>query len=106
MTTLLENRCRPLKGPPLAESACSDLLRQVPQWAVVDGRLVREFTFADWTAMMAFVQAVGWLAHREDHHPELQVHWGRCRVAWHTHSVGGLSLNDFICAAKVDALAP
>ena len=53
---------------------------------------------------MAFVNAVAWLSHREDHHPELQVGYNRCRVEYWTHAIGGLSENDFICAAKLDAL--
>ena len=55
---------------------------------------------------MAFVNAVAWVAHVEDHHPELLVSYGGCRVRFNTHSVGGISVNDFICAAKVDALLP
>ena len=53
---------------------------------------------------MAFVNAVAWIAHREDHHPDLLVSYNRCTVRFNTHSVGGLSINDFICAAKVDGL--
>ena len=56
--------------------------------------------------MMGFVNAVAWLVQVEDHHPELHIGWGRCSVHWRTHSVGGLSINDFICAAKLDALQP
>jgi len=55
---------------------------------------------------MSFVNAVAWLAQREDHHPDLHLGWGWCNVRWTTHSVGGLSMNDFICAAQVDALQP
>ena len=53
---------------------------------------------------MAFVNAVAWLAHREDHHPDMTVSFNQCRVAYSTHAISGLSENDFICAAKVDAL--
>ena len=55
---------------------------------------------------MAFVNAVAWIAHREDHHPDLAVSYNRCTVRLNTHSVGGISRNDFICAAQVDALLP
>ena len=82
------------------------LQAQLPGWAVVDGALQRQFAFSDYAQMMGFVNAVAWLAQREDHHPELLVNWGRCTVRWHTHSVAGLSINDFICAAQVDALLP
>lgn len=53
---------------------------------------------------MAFVNAIAWIAHREDHHPDLEVGYSKCRVRYSTHDVGGLSLNDFISAAKVDHL--
>ena len=53
---------------------------------------------------MAFVNAVAWIAHKEDHHPDMEVGYNKCRVRYSTHSVGGLSLNDFICASKVDGL--
>jgi len=54
---------------------------------------------------MAFVNAAAWIAHTEDHHPELEVGYNRCRVRYTTHAIGGLSENDFICAAKIAALA-
>jgi 4a-hydroxytetrahydrobiopterin dehydratase len=54
---------------------------------------------------MAFVNAVASIAHREDHHPDLSVHYDRCVVAWSTHSAGGVTLNDLICAARTDAVA-
>jgi 4a-hydroxytetrahydrobiopterin dehydratase len=53
---------------------------------------------------MAFVNALAWISHREDHHPDLAVGYNQCRVTYWTHAVGGLSENDFICAAKCDAL--
>ena len=79
-------------------------LPAVPQWAVVDGALERSFNFADFHHTMAFVNAVAWIAQREDHGPDLFVTWTICRVRFNTHDVKGLSLNDFICAAQVDAL--
>jgi 4a-hydroxytetrahydrobiopterin dehydratase len=80
-------------------------LQEVPQWAVVDGALERCFTFADFHRTMAFVNAVAWIAQQEDHGPDLFVNWTTCRVRFNTHDVQGLSLNDFICAAKVNALS-
>ena len=79
-------------------------LQEAPQWAVVDGALERSFSFADFQRTMAFVNAVAWIAQQEDHGPDLYVNWTTCRVRFNTHDVQGLSLNDFICAAKVDAL--
>ena len=79
-------------------------LPEVPQWAVVDGALERTFGFTDFQHTMAFVNAVAWIAQQENHGPDLFVNWTSCRVRFNTHDVQGLSLNDFICAAKVDAL--
>ena len=53
---------------------------------------------------MAFVNAVAWIAHQEDHHPDLEVGYNRCHVRYSTHAIGGLSANDMICAAKIDDL--
>jgi len=75
-------------------------------WSLVDGALEKRFDFADFHHTMAFVNAVAWIAHGEDHHPDLLVSYNRCTVRFNTHSVGGISINDFICAAKVDALLP
>jgi 4a-hydroxytetrahydrobiopterin dehydratase len=103
---LINQHCRPATGSPLTDGEILKLLPQVPGWAVVDGTLQKSFPFTDYARMMSFVNAVAWLAQREDHHPDLHVGWGRTTVRWRTHSVGGLSVNDFICAAHVDALAP
>lgn len=98
--------CRPQHGPPLAGDALLRLLASTPQWSLVEGLLERRFEFQDFHATMAFVNAVAWIAHREDHHPDLLVGHGHCTVRWRTHSAGGLTLNDFVCAARVDALEP
>ena len=73
-------------------------------WRVIDGALEKSFDFADFHQTMAFVNAVAFMAHREDHHPELQLSYKRCTVRWQTHDVAALSASDFFCAAKVDAL--
>ena len=66
------------------------------------GSISRTFRFDDYHRTLAFVNAVAWIAHREDHHPDLEVGYDRCRVRYATHDVGGLSENDFILAAKFD----
>ena len=83
-----------------------DLLPQIPGWELSEGgqALSRTFRFKDYYATMAFVNALAWIAHREDHHPDLGVHYDRAVVRFSTHDVGGLSENDFICAAKTSAL--
>lgn len=73
-------------------------------WRVEGLRLEREFRFPDFHATMAFVNALAWIAHRADHHPDMTVGYNRCHVQWSTHSAGGLTLKDLICAAQVDAL--
>lgn len=106
MTALSDQHCRALTGAPLTAAEQAPLLAQVPGWVVADGALQRSFAFDDFASTMAFVNAVAWLAQRQDHHPDLQLSWGRCVVRWRTHSVGGLSINDYICAARVDAMLP
>ena len=64
----------------------------------------RLFEFSNFHETMAFVNALAWIAHREDHHPDLEVGYRRCLVRYRTHAIGGLSENDFICAAKVERL--
>jgi len=109
MTTardLSRRSCTPCrKGtPPLADEQAAALLAALPGWQREGGTLRKAYAFKDYYETMAFVNAVAWISHREDHHPDLAVGYDRCVVAYSTHAVGGLSENDFICAAKVDAL--
>ncbi len=106
MNELATRRCGPLPAgtPPLRRDQIDSMLASLPGWAIQNGALVKTFSFADYYETLAFVNALAWIAHREDHHPELVVGYNRCRVEYSTHSVGGLSENDFICAAKVEAL--
>jgi 4a-hydroxytetrahydrobiopterin dehydratase len=103
MTALAARHCTP-KVAKLDAAAAAALLVEVPGWAVENGVLAKTFAFADYHRTMAFVNAVAWIAHREDHHPDMSVSYNRCRIEWSTHSVGGLSENDFICAAQVEAM--
>ena len=103
---LCDQRCQPLKG---AEHALSDeqidtFLAKLPGWKRDGDGIRKAFKFDDYHHTMAFVNAVAWIAHREDHHPDMIVGYNRCGVFFSTHDVGGLSKNDMICAAKVDAL--
>lgn len=79
-------------------------LARAPGWTLNKGAIERRYDFADFHQTMAFVNALAWIAHREDHHPDMALSYNRCVVRFNTHSVGGISINDFICAAKVDAL--
>jgi 4a-hydroxytetrahydrobiopterin dehydratase len=100
--------CKPLRGPEhaLKQEEIAALLPALPGWALApDGsELRKDFKFADFSGALAFVNALGWIAERENHHPDLELGWGRCRVRFSTHDVGGISHNDFICAAKTEAL--
>lgn len=104
---LARRRCRALPAGtrPMSASAIADLLPLVGGWRLAAGSLRKTFRFADFHHTMAFVNAVAWIAHREDHHPELAVSFNRCTIAYNTHSVGGISMNDFICAARINALS-
>jgi 4a-hydroxytetrahydrobiopterin dehydratase len=103
MSNLAARHCKP-SVTKLTDAEAATLLPQLPGWAIEGGKLAKTFGFRDYHATMAFVNAAAWIAHQEDHHPDLAVSYNRCRVEWNTHSVGGLSENDFICAARVDAL--
>lgn len=76
----------------------------LPGWEAAGDELTRTFRFDDYYRTIAFVNAVAWVSHRADHHPDLEVGYNRCRVRYTTHSAGGLTTNDFACAARVDAL--
>lgn len=109
MTQLAEKRCKPCEGgvAPLTRPEAEALMRQLaPDWRLgEDARLIRrEFKFKDFYRAMSFVNAVAHVANIEDHHPDLEVGYGTCRVRFTTHAIGGLSENDFICAAKIDAI--
>lgn len=109
MIPLRDRKCVPYPPgtPPLDAARVAELSAGLsPHWQVDSARqqLTRDFRFDNFHATMAFVNAVAWIDHVEDHHPDLEVGYGHCRVTFSTHSVGGLSENDFICAAKIDAL--
>jgi 4a-hydroxytetrahydrobiopterin dehydratase len=101
---LFAAHCKPLEGDAMKDAAVRAQLAELPKWASDGKRIHRTFKFADYWETMAFVNALAYVVHREDHHPELVVGYDRVDVRFDTHSVGGISLNDFICAAKCDAL--
>ena len=106
MSDLVNKRCKPCEGgvAPYNAQQVQEMLAQLKGWIVEDGKLVRLYPFKNYHETMAFVNALAWISHREDHHPDLAVGYNKCRVEYMTHAVGGLSENDFICAAKCDAL--
>jgi 4a-hydroxytetrahydrobiopterin dehydratase len=106
VSELAKRKCAPCEGgvAPYTPAQAADMLRQLKGWILEDGKLVKLYLFKNYHETMAFVNALAWISHREDHHPDLQVGYNRCRVEYATHAIGGLSENDFICAAKADAL--
>lgn len=109
MSELTQKSCKPMeKGTPaLSADEAGALSRQLhSDWQVQQQppEIHRTFKFKNFYHTVAFVNAVAWIANQEDHHPDLEVSYNRCVVHFSTHSIGGISENDFICAAKVDAL--
>ena len=109
MTTdeLDKKHCVPCEGgvEPLDMAAAKQIAQAIdPAWSIADDatHIVREFKFSNYAKTISFVNAVAWIAEAEDHHPDLVVKYGSCRVEYSTHSIGGLSENDFICAKKID----
>jgi 4a-hydroxytetrahydrobiopterin dehydratase len=109
MTELGDKRCVPCEGgiAPLTSAEAEQLRTQLsPEWQLANGShaLRREFKFKDFYRTMSFVNALAHIANLEDHHPDLEVGYGYCRVLFTTHAIKGLSENDFICAAKIDRI--
>lgn len=111
MTGLAQKRCRPCEGdlPPLTPERVLALLPKLDaDWHLCDdGRgIERVIRFRNYYQTSAFVNAVIWIAHQEDHHPDILFGYNEARIRYTTHAIDGLSENDFICAAKVDDLFP
>ena len=102
--SLLDQHC--VHGAPaLDDAAIAALLPQVPDWRLDDDHLQRDYAFRDYHRTIAFVNALAPMIHAQDHHPQLWVRYRHCGVAWTTHSAGNrVSENDFICAARADAI--
>jgi 4a-hydroxytetrahydrobiopterin dehydratase len=103
---LARSKCKPCEGgvSPLTPQEASELLGQLDGWQLKDGVITKTYEFKNYYQAMAFVNAAAWISHREDHHPDMTVGYNKCKVDYSTHAIGGLSQNDFICAAKLDAL--
>jgi len=107
--SLEQRKCQPCEGDvsPLEADAAKELVGALhADWSLTDDgkSIVRRFEFSGFNRTLGFVNAVGWIANTEGHHPDLEVAYGHCVVKWSTHAIDGLSENDFICAAKVDRL--
>lgn len=103
---LVRKKCKPCEGgvDPMTEIQISRMLKSVNGWNYKDGMIRKTFDFKNYYQTMAFVNATAWISHREDHHPDIAVGYNNCTVSYVTHAIKGISENDFICAAKLDAL--
>ncbi len=108
MTSLAEGTCREIpKGTPaMPANEVARHLADLPGWeATADGKAItKQFSFKNFYETMSFVNAVAHIANTQDHHPDLAVSYNRCRITYNTHTVGGISQNDLICAAKIERL--
>lgn len=110
MDSLVNMSCEAVRrgDEPLSDSGVAELQPQVTGWDIIEvegiQRLQRVFEFKDFQQALAFTNQVGEIAEAEDHHPALLTEWGRVTVTWWTHVVRGLHKNDFIMAAKTDAI--
>ena len=103
---LSQMKCRELpKGTPaLSRKQIVEYLKQIPGWKLKRGVIEKTFSFKNFYETIAFVNAMAFIANSQNHHPDLEVGYNKCSVKYSTHSVGGLSKNDFICAARIEAL--
>jgi 4a-hydroxytetrahydrobiopterin dehydratase len=103
LLALAAMRCRP-GAPRLADEELRTHLAALPGWSFADNRIAKTYEFAGYCETMAFVNAVAYVAQRQDHHPDLAVGYNRCGVVFSTHDAGGVTLNDCVCAAKIERL--
>lgn len=104
--SLVRKKCKPCEGgtAPMTPAQVGHMLKGLSGWEYRDGFVRKTFKFKNYHETMAFVNATAWISHREDHHPDILVGYGQATVSYMTHAIKGISENDFICAAKVDAL--
>ena len=110
MTELVGQTCKACRrgAPPATEAEIAEYRGQIPEWEIVDRggipALERVFRFRNFVAAMEFTSRVGELAEEQGHHPALLTEWGRVTVTWWTHKIRNLHVNDFVMAAKTDAV--
>ena len=109
MSELTSRRCVPCEGgvQPLTRAQAQELMKQLkPEWKLAEDSksIAAQWKFRNFFHTMSFVNALAHIANAEGHHPDVELGYGYCRIRYNTHAIGGLSENDFICAAKIDAL--
>jgi 4a-hydroxytetrahydrobiopterin dehydratase len=111
MITLAQQKCEACRAdsPQVSPEETTDYLGQTPGWQVIRedniNKLSKTYSFKNWNEALAFTNQVGALAEEHGHHPAILTEWGRVNVKWWTHKIGGLHKNDFIMAAKCEAVA-
>lgn len=107
-SNLTDKKCIPCEAgtPPLDKDRVSELHKETPEWEISDfKRILRHFAFKNFQEALDFVNKVGAVAESEGHHPDMLIYsWNKVKIELWTHAIGGLSENDFIMAAKIDAL--
>ena len=107
--TFSQKACKPCEGDalPLEKIQVEIALKEIPKWQIEDREqkgIFRKFNFNDYYQTIAFVNAIAFISHKENHHPDLEIGYNYCNVHYKTHAINALSENDFICAAKIDKL--
>jgi 4a-hydroxytetrahydrobiopterin dehydratase len=97
---LAMKKCVERKGTPMNRHETERLLRDFPGWTLVDGSIEKEFRFKSYLEGLAFANEIGKIAEEQNHHPDILIKWRRVKLTLSTHSVKGLSENDFIVAAR------
>src|SRR3989338_7826438 len=87
----------------LESQEAAALMPQLSGWTITGEVLTKSFQFKNYYETMAFINAAAWIAHQEDHHPDIAFGYNQCVIKLSTHSVKGISINDYICAAKIDS---
>lgn len=105
---LLQQNCKHYtpNDPTLTTADIKELMNAVIDWGVTTNQtvLTKKFSFKNYYQTISFVNAVAWIVHQQNHHPEITINYNSCSIQFSTHSINALSLNDFICAARIDAI--
>ena len=106
ISDLMKKHCQACKPgtPPVEDARVRAILKDLPGWELANKEISKTYNFKNYYETLAFVNATAWISHKEDHHPDLEVGYNKCKVRYSTHSIGGISENDLICAAKVENL--
>jgi len=104
MNSLVNLQCKNItkEDPLLSKVEIDNYMASLKDWKIEDNNLKKNFSFKNYYQTLAFVNAIGWIIHQQNHHPDVTITYNLCKVAFTTHSINALSINDFICAAKIE----